>query len=359
MIILFSGGGTLGSVSPLLAMHETFRSDDEHSFLWIATKGGPEVSMVKRAGFRVKEVSSGKLRRYVSLRSLRDIPAIIIGFVQSFLFIWRERPDVCITAGSFVSVPLHVAAWILGVPTWVHQQDAEVGLANWVMAKIATVVTVALEENVRHFREKKTIWLGNPVRSDIRAGNKREARQCLGITSNLPVVFVTGGGTGAYRLNQLVAETVQNLDGICEIIHLTGKGRSSGMVERAAQFFPNYHVYNFFLEEMKHAYALADIVITRGGFGTLSELAALEKCAIVFPKAGHQEHNVAHLRDEMAVVVMNEQTASGHHLSAMVKDLLEDSSRRSLMGEKLSGLIPAAKPSEMKKILVMLEKSVR
>jgi UDP-N-acetylglucosamine--N-acetylmuramyl-(pentapeptide) pyrophosphoryl-undecaprenol N-acetylglucosamine transferase len=355
MNIIFSGGGTLGSVTPLLAMYDEFKSDKNNTFLWVATVGGLEIDIVKRAGMRTVEISSGKFRRYFSLRNFIDIFRFFVGFVESIFVVWRHRPDVCITAGGYVSVPLHMSAWILGIPAWVHQQDVRVGLANRIMSKMATTVTVALEDSLRYFSKNKTVWMGNPVREDVLHGNKRNARQLFGITSSLPVVFVTGGGTGAYSLNHLVAETVQNLDGVCEIIHLTGKGRSSTMIERAAHFFSNYHVFNFFLEEMKHAYALADIVITRGGFGTLSELATLEKCTVVVPKSGHQDGNVQHLREEGAVIVLNDQTTSGHHLSAVIKDLLEDSKRREAMGKKFYELIPSAKPVLMNKILKKLE----
>ncbi len=351
MKIIFSGGGTLGSVTPLIAMYEEFKKNQDYTFLFVTTKSGQEVSVIKRTGVRVIEIHSGKLRRYFSFQNFFDIFRLFLGIIESVRIIWQERPDICITAGSFVSLPLHFVSWVFGIPTWVHQQDVQVGLANKLMSYMAVSVTTVLESSLSQFPKKKTSWLGNPVRDNIRLGNSREARKIFGISSNLPVIFVTGGGTGAYELNHLIAETVQNLDGVCEIVHLTGKGRSSLMIDRASQFFKNYHVYTFFYDEMRHAYALADIVISRGGFGTLSELATLSKCAIIIPKSGHQDNNVKYLKEEGAVLVMSEHMANGYHLSAIIKDLLEDDNRRVHMGNTLHTLIPTAKSAQLIKIL--------
>ena len=130
MKVVFSGGGTLGPVTPLLAIKQIIQEEfPETSFVWLGTKNGPEKILVEKENILFSVLNTGKFRRYISFWNIIDIFKIIGAFFHSLYFIWREEPDVCISAGGFTSVPLHWAAWIFGVPTWVHQQDVKVGMA--------------------------------------------------------------------------------------------------------------------------------------------------------------------------------------------------------------------------------------
>lgn len=356
MKILFSGGGTLGSVTPLLALAETVREKEEQTeFLWVGTKQGPERELLHKAGIRFVTLSSGKYRRYISFWNVVDVFRILLGFFQSIALLRREKPSVCITAGGFISVPVHYAAWILGIPTWVHQQDMQVGLANALMAKVATRITTALQSQVDLFKEKKGEWLGNPVRHELFLGERQAAKNFFSLNSGLPVVLVTGGGTGSARVNQLIVEAVPHLEGFCEVVHLSGKERNQEAIEKTVQHFSFYHSYHFLVEEMKDAYAVADIVVSRGGFGTLTELAAFKKCAVIIPKPGHQEENVRFLALEDAVLVCDEETTNGIQLATLLKDLLEDVTRRKKMGETMYKLLP---PASKEKISLVLQSIV-
>ncbi|PIT86204.1 MAG: UDP-N-acetylglucosamine--N-acetylmuramyl-(pentapeptide) pyrophosphoryl-undecaprenol N-acetylglucosamine transferase [Candidatus Magasanikbacteria bacterium CG10_big_fil_rev_8_21_14_0_10_43_6] len=357
MKIIFSGGGTLGPVTPLLALHEMIAEEYTNaSWYWVGTKRGPERELVEAKGIPFRTLSSGKFRRYISFWNVIDIFRVGIGFFQSVHFLWKENPDICISAGGFISVPVHWAAWLLGIPTWVHQQDVRVGLANKLMAPCATVVTTSLKGQVALFSKKKAVWLGNAVRREVFAGTKKEGLKRFALDGTLPVLFVTGGGTGSMRVNQLIVEAVQHLDGICQIIHLTGKERPQELIAPTDRQFSYYHPFVFFTEEMKDAYAVADLVISRGGFGTITEIAALGKPAILIPKPGHQEENVRMLRDADAVMVIDEQTSNGNHLARAIKEFFADAERASAMGKRLQGLLPPAKKSDA---LDILEKVLR
>jgi UDP-N-acetylglucosamine--N-acetylmuramyl-(pentapeptide) pyrophosphoryl-undecaprenol N-acetylglucosamine transferase len=355
MKIIFSGGGTLGPVTPLLAMHEMIASaHKEATFHWVGTKRGPERELVEKQGILFKTLSSGKLRRYLSIWNIIDLFRIVIGFFQSVHFLWKENPDVCISAGGFISVPLHFAAWLLGVPTWVHQQDVRVGLASKLMTPFAAVVTTALKEQVALFSKNKAVWIGNAIRSEIFQGTKKQGVTRFGLDDTLPVVFVTGGGTGSMRVNQLIVQAVQHLKGVCQIIHLTGKERPQELIAPAERQFSYYHPYVFFTEEMKDAYAAADLVISRGGFGTITEIAALGKPAILIPKPGHQEENVNMLVKAKAVRLIDEKTCDGNHLARDIKDFFVDTHAASLMGKRLHRLLPPAKKQDVIHILEKL-----
>jgi UDP-N-acetylglucosamine--N-acetylmuramyl-(pentapeptide) pyrophosphoryl-undecaprenol N-acetylglucosamine transferase len=341
MKVLFSGGGTLGPVTPLLAIKDTMQEAyPDAKFLWVGTKTGPERDLITKAGIRFTTLSSGKFRRYLSLWNVVDVFRIIIGFFQSIKILWKENPDMCISAGGFISVPLHWAAWFMGVPTWIHQQDVDVGLANRLMAPCAKQITTGLEKNVLQFSKNKTVWLGNPVRSDILKGDVKTAQKLFGLEGTLPVVFATGGGTGSLRVNQMIVEAAQHLEGYAQIIHLSGLERPQELVSRASTLYKYYHTYQFFTEEMKHAYAVADIIISRGGFGTLSEIAALGKPAIIIPKGGHQEENVKFLEKEGAIIHVDESLADGLYLAKTVRELLGDEIRRKQLGNQLRKMLP-------------------
>ncbi len=357
MKIIFSGGGTLGPVTPLIAIKDVISEKyNDTSFLWIGSKKGPEKDFVANHDIPFISLSSGKFRRYISFWNVIDIFRIIIGFFQSLYVLWQEKPSICVTAGGFISVPVHWAAWILNIPTWVHQQDVRVGLANRLIAPFATKITTALPLDVSEFAKAKTSWLGNPVRKDMLHGSAQEARKLFSLSNDLPVVFVTGGGTGSLRVNQMIVEAVQALEGKAQIIHLTGKYRSEELAENAAKHVAHYHVFQFFSEEMKHAYAVADIVVSRGGFGTISELAALKKAAIFIPKQGQQEENIRFLKKNNAAIFVNEESSNRDELSRQILDLLHSKDDRQRLGSALNKLLPQA---ENEAILSVVDQLVK
>jgi UDP-N-acetylglucosamine--N-acetylmuramyl-(pentapeptide) pyrophosphoryl-undecaprenol N-acetylglucosamine transferase len=348
MKILFSGGGTLGPVTPLFAIREMVLGEyPDTQFLWVGTETGPEKELIEKQGIPFLTISSGKLRRYFSFLNFVDLFRFVIGFFESLRLLYREKPDVCISAGGFVSVPLHYAAIFLGIPTWIHQQDIRVGLANKLMSFVSEVITVSVGGKIKNFSNKEVIHLGNPVRSALFTGNKERAKKLFGIETTLPVVFAVGGGTGSLAVNSLVLEALPQLEGVCEIIHVTGKERPQEGAQGAANHYENYHPYVFFQDEMKDAYALSDIVISRGGFGSLSELAALKKAAILIPKPGHQEENVQFLEKAHAVVMLDERTASGVVLANTIKELLADTKMSKAYAENLASLLPPAKKEDV------------
>ncbi len=353
MKILFSGGGTLGPVTPLLALYENLKDQSEHEFLWVGTKNGPEKKLVDHEGIRFFILPESKLRRYFSLQTFTDIFLFLGAFFQSIVLLKKEKPDVCISAGGYVSVPIHWAAILLGIPTWIHQQDVVVGLANRLMSAGATLITLALEKTVSKFPKEKTQLLGNPVRPSIFLGSREEAFRVFSLDPHLPVIFATGGGTGSEKINVLVAQLAFELSDQVQIIHLTGKERKT---LEPTMPLSHYHTYEFLDDTMALAYAAADIVISRGGFGTLSELSALSKAAIVIPKTGHQEENIAFCASAGAVISCNENTTTVLELADKVTLLLKDASLRHTLGQSLSSVVPIATASAMLKALAAVTK---
>jgi len=349
--IVFSGGGTLGPVTPLLAIREAFIQKYPHArFIWVGSSDGPERTLLEQYDIPYFIISAGKWRRYFSLSNFFDFFKIIVAFFQSLLLIWQEKPDLLISAGGFISVPLHWAGWILGVPSWIHQQDVAPGLANRLMAPAARKITVALADCVKFFSSRKTEWLGNPARS-LAGISSAEGKKYFGLPVASPVIFVVGGGTGSARLNQILTEALPAWPKDWQVIHLVGKERPQELSRRVAGVFPNYHVFDFFTKEMKYAYAAADVVVARAGFNTITELALLSKPAILLPKEGHQESNAQFFASRNAALIINEKVDSGLKLAQQTKEVVLLAERRRILGRQLHQLLPIADPGRIVKIV--------
>lgn len=355
--IIYSGGGTLGPVTPLLAIHEVLQKEIGGAYepLWLGTRKGIERTLVTEYGLPYQSMVAGKLRRYISFWNLTDLIKMFIGIFQAIWILVTKNPTLCISAGGFVSVPVHIAAWLLGIPTWIHQQDVQISLANRIMKPMAKKITTVLEAQVKLFPSKKTEWLGNPIRAEIFAGSKKTATKIFSLQPDLPVLLVTGGGTGSQRINQLLVEALPHLRGVCQVIHLTGKERPQELVTRAGEIFKDYyHTYQFLSTELKHAYAVADLIISRGGFGTLTEIAALKKPVLVVPKPGHQIENVTFFEKLGGVYFLDEREIDSNYLAQKIKQLLINQVDLKHKAETLGKLLPPAEPTKIMEIVKRL-----
>jgi len=355
MKILFSGGGSLGPVSPLLAIYEIYQKyNGDCKFVWVGTKGGPERDLVESYAIPFFVITSGKFRRYFSFLNIIDFFKILIAFFQSIILLWQEKPSLLITAGGFVSVPLHFAAFVLGIPTWVHQQDVRVGLANKIMERVASKVTVTLEKSIADFKYKKAQWIGNPVR-DLSVEDTFESYEKFGFNSADKVILAFGGGTGSDRINELIIGALPHLERDWQVIHLTGKEREDKKSEGAKKTFTNYHPYKFFTSEMKDAYTIADVIIGRGGFVTITEIAALAKPAVLLPIPNtHQEENVKMLAEKRGAVILDQDKVNGMDLAHIIRELLEKPEVGRYLGRQLHKLIPPALPEKIIELVEQL-----
>jgi len=354
--ILLSGGGTGGSVAPLLAVAEELKipqtpfdkgGKNAFEFFWLGTKFGPEREMVEQAGIKFKEISGGKWRRYFSLKNFVDIFKIKLGFFQAFFIMLKWRPDLVMSAGSFISVPIVWAAWILRVPALIHQQDIHPGLANKLMAPLARTVTVTFEKSLIDYG-KKAIWIGNPTRRSLEIPNPKF--QFPNINNSLPVVLILGGGTGAAAINKLVEDGLSELTKFCQIIHVTGKDKP---ITNCQLSITNYAQCEF-LEADKMAAAMksADAVVTRAGLSFLSELSYLGKPTIIIPMPdSHQEANAAFFKANKAAVVVEQKYLTPKNFCEMIKALLEDEARRKQLAINIKQIMKPEASEAMVKII--------
>lgn len=343
MKIILSGGGTIGSVSPLLAVAEELTSRyPQVEFLWIATHDGPEQRLVSRYGIAIKTISSGKFRRYFSWQNWLDPFLVVIGFFQALSILIKNKPTVILSAGGYVAVPVVWAGWLLRIPSLIHQQDVRPGLANKLMAPAARLITLTFAQSQTAFPVKKTRVVGNPVRREILGGDRQAGYQWLGFLADLPVILVVGGGTGSRQLNELVATTVKQLTAFCQIIHVVG-GRSTATIEH-----PRYRSFDFLDLELKNAYAVSDLVVCRAGMATLTEVAAVRKPTLVIPlPASHQVENAMVFYKHNAVALLANGVLAPETFVTAIKDLLDNPAERERLSSNISQVLETTAAGRM------------
>lgn len=339
IIVALSGGGTGGPVVPLLNVARVLkREHSDINFIFFGTNSGPEFSMVNDEknllDISYLAISSGKFRRYFSLHNFFDFFKIILGFFQSLYLLLKYRPKALFAAGAFVAVAPAWAAKILGIPVLMHQQDVRPGLANQLIAPIASLRTVTFENSLNDY--KNAVWIGNPIdeKEIAMAQLEREAtRTEYGLNHNLPIILVTGGGTGADYLNSLVVENSATLCEKFQIVHLSGSGK------KGAELNKNYHPYNFLShKELLKLMALSDLVISRCGLGTLSELSLLSKPAILIPiPNSHQEDNAKLF--ESSSVVLSQKEIDFNLFTELVSKLMADEKEINRMSGEINKIM--------------------
>jgi UDP-N-acetylglucosamine--N-acetylmuramyl-(pentapeptide) pyrophosphoryl-undecaprenol N-acetylglucosamine transferase len=317
--IILAGGGTLGSVSPLLAVAQKYSAH----YLFIGSVAGPEKDLVKAQGLPFVAITSGKLRRYFSWHNFVDVFKIKFAFWQSLRIIRQFKPDLILTAGSFVAVPVAWAAWCKKVPVIVHQQDLKIGLANKFMAPVAKKITVTFPEQAKDFKKSKVVVTGNPVR----------------IIKNIsqplkPLVMITGGGLGARGLNNFVVNFIPQLLKKYEVHHILGPRNWDQALE-----LEGYFPYKFVDQDMMSLLAQAEIVISRGGMSLISEVASLKKALILIPLPGsHQEVNANFFAKHNAAWVVKQ--GSYQIMERYLDKLFKDDKFKIDLGNNLSKLFP-------------------
>jgi UDP-N-acetylglucosamine--N-acetylmuramyl-(pentapeptide) pyrophosphoryl-undecaprenol N-acetylglucosamine transferase len=347
--VLLAGGGSGGSATPVLAVAQALRRRAPSTeFLYVGTREGPEAALAAAQQIPFAGVAAGKLRRYFDVRNFTDPFRVLGGIAESYALVRRFRPDVAFAAGGFGAVPPLVAARVAGAQTVIHQQDVEPGLANRLLVPFARRITVSLESSLAHF-PRRAMVTGNPVREEILGADPARAFNALQLDRELPLVVVTGGGTGALGLNRIVAAAGPRLVERVQVVHLTGRGRGVPAETVSAR----YRQIEFLVDEMPHLLAAADVVVTRAGMGTLTELAALSKPSIVVPLPGsHQWANARAFAQLGAIEVADQDALSPERLVERVFSLLDDAPRREQLGRGLGASMPRDAADRIAALLV-------
>jgi UDP-N-acetylglucosamine--N-acetylmuramyl-(pentapeptide) pyrophosphoryl-undecaprenol N-acetylglucosamine transferase len=346
MRIIIAGGGTGGHVFPAISIADEISERNKNDeILFVGTQTGMENGLVQKNGYHIKHVSS---RGFVGRGLFKTLIALFYAFkgvLESISVIRSFKPDVVLGVGGYVSGPVLLSASILRVPTAICEQNTVPGLTNRILGKVVKKIFASFDSSVQYFPTEKVVITGNPIRKEI-----VEAEVSTEKTGPVSVL-VFGGSQGAYSLNRAVPEAFSRIDhGNIDITHQTGKKD----FDYVKSLYSNNGVsaqVTAFIDDMAGAYAQADLIIGRAGAGTIAEITALGRPAILvpFPYAAHnhQLENAKILEERGAAVLIEDKDATPQKLGDTLTDLLAGD--KLLIMAKNSGKL--GKPQASKEIV--------
>lgn len=341
MRILLTGGGTAGHVNPALAIAQTVKQNcPDAEFLFVGTEGGKEKALVDHAGIPFKSVEIQGIKRSPSFSNFKAVYLAVRSPYQreTVEILEQFRPDLVIGTGGYVCWPIMAAAARLGIPTAIHESNSKPGLAVQLLQWKMDRIWINFESTRKKLLARKSILrVGNPYRGEFGTLSKEAARKYLGIPANEIYVLAFGGSLGAEYVNEAVlnlmketAEDSQNprillASGSRDYNACQAKFRELGLEQRSNCVLTEY------IHDMPLQMAAADLVISRAGAMTLSELALMKKASILIPSphvsANHQYHNAKNLSDANAAALVEESTLADGGLTRAVRDLLQNPKR--------------------------------
>lgn len=276
--IILTGGGTAGHVTPNIALLPSLKNAGYEVF-YIGSYDGIEKKLIEEIGIPYYGISSGKLRRYKSLKNLSDPFRVIKGFGQALKLMKQIKPDIVFSKGGFVSVPVVLAAGRKKIPAIIHESDMTPGLANKIAMHGAVKVCCNFPETVQYLPKEKAELTGSPIRAELLCGNRIRGLQLCGFTAGKPVIMVIGGSTGAVKVNEAVRSILPKLLQQFQVVHLCGKGKMDSNLNNVE----GYIQFEYINKELRDLFAMCDIVISRAGANAICEILALKKPNLLIP----------------------------------------------------------------------------
>ena len=271
--IVLTGGGTAGHCAPNLALIPYLKKDFDKIY-YIGSKNGIEKDIIKKTDIPYFAVDTVKFKRDFSLSNLSIPFKLIRGTRSAGKFLDILRPDVVFSKGGYVALPVVLAAKKRKIPVVAHESDFTVGLANKISARYCKCTLTAFPETAKKVR--RGVYVGNPLRKDLFTMDKTAALSFYGLKGDKPVILVTGGSSGAKRVNDAVRAALPKLIKKFDVLHICGKGN----IDKKTAY-DGYKQIEF--TEMEKAYAVADICVSRAGSNTLFELLALNIPSLLIP----------------------------------------------------------------------------
>lgn len=299
----------------------------------IASSAGLEFAAI-RAGKWRRRHGAGKLRMLLDPTTLgpnlRDITRTLRGFGASVRILHQFKPDVIFLKGGYVSVPVGLAARVLGIPYVIHESDLIPGQSNRILAPHATRIATGFPaDKYKIWPAEKLVYTGLPIRRELISRHQLEGAMHFKLDPKLPIILITGGSQGARTINDLMVEIAPRLVKTMQVIHVTGEAEIErvrfALGHKELSHPERYVTKPFLLEDFGLALAAADVVVGRAGATTIAELAVLEKPTILIPNmvmAGHQLANAQLLSRAGAARVLKEDRLTAARLSAEIEGLV-------------------------------------
>lgn len=322
--IILTGGGTAGHVTPNIALLPRLK-ELGYDIHYIGSYEGIEKELISQFGIPYHGISSGKLRRYFSLKNFSDPFRVLKGFQEASKLIKTLKPDVIFSKGGFVSVPVVMAGKRHHVPTIIHESDMTPGLANKLSIPSATKVCCNFPETLDALPADKAVLTGSPIRQELLTGSRDAALSFCGLQPGKPVILIIGGSLGSVAVNNAVRAILPELLKQFQVIHLCGKGK----VDPTLNYLEGYVQYEYIKDELKDLFALSDIVISRAGANAICELLALHKPNLLIPLSakasrGDQILNARSFERQGFSIVIEEEDLSDERLLESIQKLYDN-----------------------------------
>ena len=334
MKIIFTGGGTAGHIFPILAIIRELKnnySDPDLDLYYFGPKDNQTEVLLSVEKVKIKRIASGKLRRYFSVHNFVDFFKVPCGIIKATFLFFFLAPDVVFSKGGYGSFPTVFAAQLLRVPIFIHESDAVAGLATKIESRWAIEIFTSFAKTANLSKEKM-VCVGNPIRDRVSGGNKEEALKFFEIYSQKPVLFILGGSQGAMSINNLILEILPELLVDFEVIHQTGENNFKQIIKESTVLVADektrksYHPFSFMNEsQLRNGFAASSLVISRAGAGSIFEIAANKKPAILIPlpssAQNHQAQNSYAFQASGGGEVIEEDNLKPHFFLEKIKYL--------------------------------------
>ena len=357
---ILSGGGTGGHIYPAIAIANELKSRfPDAEFLFVGAKDKMEMQKVPQAGYQIKGLWIAGLQRRLTFDNALFPIKLISSLLKAKKIIKEFKPDVVIGTGGFASGPLLQMANSAGIPTVIQEQNSFPGITNKLLSKKANAICVAYENLEQFFPKDKIILTGNPVRQDLIdiASKREEAIQYFNLDANKKTVLVLGGSLGSRRINQLIAKEIDNfIANNVQVIWQCGKF----YFEEYKHFNDNKNVQVLsFIDKMDLVYAAADVIISRAGASSVSELCIVGKPVIFIPSPNvaedHQTKNAKAIVDKKGAILIKESDLDSQ-FNTVFNNLLSD---ENLQKELTLNIKSLAKPNATNEIVDEIVKLIK
>lgn len=276
--ILFTGGGSAGHVTVNVALIPKF-IELGWDVSYIGSIKGIESELITNIeSVDYHGISTGKLRRYMSIENFKDPFRIVKGVFEAYTLIRKIKPDVVFSKGGFVSVPVVIGAKLNNVPIIIHESDITPGLANKIALPLATKVCVTFPETLDHLKSNKATYVGAIIRDELRSGGASQGLSHLQFDDSKPIILVMGGSLGSKKINDTIRRNLPTLLNQFQVVHICGKDQVDDSIQ-----LNGYQQYEYIHDELPDVIASADIVVTRAGSNSIFEFLALHKPMLLIP----------------------------------------------------------------------------
>jgi UDP-N-acetylglucosamine--N-acetylmuramyl-(pentapeptide) pyrophosphoryl-undecaprenol N-acetylglucosamine transferase len=340
--ILIASGGSGGHIFPAVALAEELRLKDRSAqIMFVGSDKALDRRIFEKERFKYRLLSANKLPYRVSFDTMLFLLKLSIDIFRSLMITIKYRPDVVVGFGGYVSAPVIVAAYILGIPRMVHEQNAVPGRANAMLFRFAERIAVSFEETKDHLGAyaKKAVFTGNPIRASLLKYDKAGNIKKLGLDLQKFTILVIGGSQGSHNLNKAflgsLSKIGEDIRRSLQIIHITGV-TDYGWANAAYKELSIEHRVHSFLDRIEEAYSVSDLIVTRSGASAIFEIAYFGKPMILIPypfALSHQSENARIFSTRGAAVEIDEKDLSPDLMKEKIEGLLKDRNKLSAMGE--------------------------